>query len=202
MSHMFPGQDDSEVVQRVVYKHFFSVLPFLLVALLLFFVGLFLVYAGAADILRFPEAALKGLPDSAFQLPYSLIGVVFVILAVFLWLASIYVWRQNQMILTNENVVDVDQRGIFQKHISTLRLSRVQDISVVVKGPMQTIFRYGTIHIQTAGAKENFEFDYVPDPYQVKAYMVNLFEEFVEKRKREGDGTRDRALSALGSEEE
>lgn len=202
MSHMFPGQDDSEVVQRVVYKHLFSVLPFLLVALLLFFIGLFLVYAGAADILKFPESALKGLPDSTFQLPYSLIGVVLVVLALFLWLASIYVWRQNQMILTDENVVDVDQRGIFLKHISTLRLSRVQDISVVVKGPMQTLFRYGTIHIQTAGAKENFEFDYVPDPYEVKAYMVNLFEEFVEKKKREGDGTRDRALSALGSEEE
>lgn len=202
MSHMFPGQDDSEVVQRVIYKHLFSVLPFLLVALLLFFVGLFLVYAGAAGILKLPESALKGLPDSTFQLPYSLIGVVLVVLAVFLWLASIYVWRQNQMILTDENVVDVDQRGIFLKHISTLRLSRVQDISVVVKGPMQTLFRYGTIHIQTAGTKENFEFDYVPDPYEVKAYMVNLFEEFVEKKKREGDGTRDRALSAHGSEEE
>lgn len=202
MSHMFPGQDDSEIVQRVVYKHIFSVLPFLLVALLLFFVGLFLVYAGAADLIKFPVTVLKGLPDSSFQLPYAAIGMIFVAMAVFLWLASIYVWRQNQMILTDENVVDVDQRGIFQKHISTLRLSRVQDISVIVKGPMQTIFRYGTIHIQTAGAVENFEFDYVPDPYEVKAYMVNLFEKFVEKKRHEGDGTRDRTLSAHGSEEE
>ncbi|MCC7543448.1 PH domain-containing protein [bacterium] len=199
---MFPGQDDSEIVQRVVYKHIFSVLPFLLVALLLFFVGLFLVYAGAADLIKFPVTVLKGLPDSSFQLPYAAIGMIFVAMAVFLWLASIYVWRQNQMILTDENVVDVDQRGIFQKHISTLRLSRVQDISVIVKGPMQTIFRYGTIHIQTAGAVENFEFDYVPDPYEVKAYMVNLFEKFVEKKRHEGDGTRDRTLSAHGSEEE
>ena len=202
MSHIFPGQDDREIVQRVIYKHLFSVLPFLLVAFLIFFIGLFLVYAGAADIITLPQSTIKGLAADSFKPPYALIGVFLVGIAVFLWLASMYVWRQNQMILTDENVVDVDQRGVFQKQISTLRLSRVQDISVQVKGPMQTIFHYGTISIQTAGEKDLFEFDYVPDPYEVKAYMVDLFEKFVEKKPAEGDGLKQRALNSNETDEE
>ncbi|MEI7818685.1 MAG: PH domain-containing protein [bacterium] len=188
MSHIFPGQDDDEIVQRVVYKHGFSVLPFVGVSVMLFFLGLYLVYAGAAGVSFFPETTFAGFKTNPLPFPISVLGILFVFLSIFMWMASIFIWRQNMMVLTNENVVDIDQSGLFQKRISTLRLSRVQDISVKVKGPIQTIFRYGTVTIQSAGENKLFEFDYVPDPYEVKSYMVKLFEEFVDHKPQEGDG--------------
>ncbi len=204
MSHIFPGQDDSEVIQRVVYKHIFSVLPFLIVSLAIFLIGLFVVYTAAAGIELSPlqnfgnlnlNSGMPGVsrtpvPSSvqSFQIPWLLIGFGLSVIGGFMLLASIYVWRQNRMIMTSENVVDIDQRGVFRKDISTLRLSRVQDISVRVAGPMQTVFRYGTIAIQTAGEHENFVFDYIPNPYDVKRQLVDLFEEFVEHRPEESDG--------------
>jgi len=188
MTHIFPGQDDSEIVQRVIYKHVFSVLPFVAVAIFLFFVGLFLVYAGAADIFRLPTTDFKSYGTSIEKLPIASIGIGIIGLSIFILLTSLYIWRQNKMVLTSENVVDIDQRGIFNRQIATLRLSRVQDISVSVAGPMQTIFGYGTISIQTAGEKELFVFDYVPEPYAVKAFMVDIFEKFVENIPQEGDG--------------
>ncbi len=189
MSHVFPGQDDSEVVQRIIHKHLFSVLPFLLVSLALFVVGLAAVYLGASTDLSIPQADLGITKSATILIPMASIGIGIVSLSVFMFLASFYIWRQNKMVLTDENVVDIDQIGIFQKRIATLRLSRVQDIAVTVSGPMQTIFRYGTINIQTAGEKELFEFDYVPDPYAVKEFIVDLFEKFVEHTPNEGPGT-------------
>jgi hypothetical protein len=33
---------------------------------------------------------------------------------------------------------------------------------------------YGTLIIQTAGERENFVFDYVPDPYKLENYIIEL----------------------------
>ena len=88
---------------------------------------------------------------------------------------ALYVWWQNKMFVTDEHIVDMDQLGLFQRTISTLRLSRVQDISVRVKGPIQTLMQYGTITIQTAGSKELCHFDYVPLPYRAKAEIVAIY---------------------------
>lgn len=204
MSHIFPGQDDTEVIQQIVYKHIFSVLPFLIVSVALFVIGLFVVYTAAAGVelsplQNFGNLSLNnGIPVSgstpapsslqSFQAPWLLIGFGLSTLGGFMLLASLYIWRQNRMVMTSENVVDIDQHGLFRKDTSTLRLSRVQDISVHVAGPMQTLFRYGTVSIQTAGEHENFVFDYIPDPYNVKKNLIDLFEKFVENRPAETDG--------------
>lgn len=203
MAHLFPGQDDSEIIQKVVHKHIFSVLPFLIVSVALFMVGLFVIYMAAAGISLIPEQSFWGLipnsnipgtaesaqpPTAGFTIPWLPIGFLLSAFGGFMLIASIYIWRQNRMIMTSENVVDIDQRGLFHRDIATLRLNKVQDMTVVVKGPMQTFFRYGLITIQTAGEKEHFDFDYVPNPYEVKKYLVDLYEQFVE-RPRQGSSS-------------
>ena len=167
-------------------------------------IGLFVVYTAAAGVelsplQNFGNLSLNnGIPVSgstpapsslqSFQAPWLLIGFGLSTLGGFILLASLYIWRQNRMVMTSENVVDIDQHGLFRKDTSTLRLSRVQDISVHVAGPMQTLFHYGTVSIQTAGEHENFIFDYIPDPYNVKKNLIDLFEKFVENRPAETDG--------------
>ncbi|MFO0955341.1 MAG: PH domain-containing protein [Candidatus Saccharibacteria bacterium] len=184
----YPGQDEDEVVQRVIHKHFLAVLPYLAVAVVVFLVGLICVYAGAAGAWTLPSQPIAGLETKALYVPLAPIGFLLVFIAAFIGLASLSVWRNNKLFITDENIVDMDQIGLFQRTIATLRLSRVQDISVKVKGPMQTIFHYGTVTVQTAGEKELFHFDYVPDPYEVKAYLVGIYEKFAETKPIEGDG--------------
>lgn len=185
---MFPGQDDTEIIQRVVYMHPMAVFPYIGVSIVLFILGLIAVYLGASGIGGLPETNFTGFSQGGLNIPLAPIGFGMVGLAFFMAIASIYIWRQNKLIVTSENIVDVDQVGLFQKTISTLRLSRVQDITVSVKGPMQTIFGYGTIIVQTAGERENFLFEYVPLPYDVKAFIVDIYERFVETKPHETDG--------------
>jgi uncharacterized membrane protein YdbT with pleckstrin-like domain len=187
----FPGQDDDEVVQILIYKHIFSVLPVFVVSIATSIGGLFLLaYAASGASFRIPnDFGATGSSDT-FGFPLITLSLIIIVIGVLLGVGALYVWRQNKMLITNENVVDIDQHGIFGRVISTLRLSRVQDVTVQVKGPMQTMFKYGTINIQTAGEKDLFEFDYVPDPYEVKARVQDLFEKFVENKPHEGDGVR------------
>lgn len=199
----FPGQNDDEIVQRVIYKHIFSVLPVLLVAIGLFLVGLVMLYAGAASAIQIglPSNVAIGGNGTTHAIPLASLGLIVIGLGLLIGVAAVYVWRQNKMLVTDENVVDVDQMGVFRNVVSTLRLSRVQDVSVDVKGPMQTLFKYGTINIQTAGEKDLFDFDYVPNPYEVKAYVQDMFEQFVENKPGEGDGVHSRSAAAADDDE-
>lgn len=165
-----------------------AVFPYLAVAVIVFLVGLGCVYAGAAGIGKIPSKDIVGLSTNSATIPLSPIGFLLVGIAIFIGFASLAVWRQNKLFITDEHIVDMDQVGLFQRTIATVRLSRVQDISVNVKGPAQTLLHYGTVTIQTAGEKDLFQFDYVPNPYDVKAYIVGIYEHFVETKPVEGDG--------------
>lgn len=188
LDRQYPGQNADEVVQKVIHKHVMAVLPYVSVSVLLFLIGLVAIYWGAAGNPGIPQADFSGYTTQQLNIPLVPIGLISVLLASFMAIASVYVWWQNRLFITDENIVDMDQMGLFQRTIATLRLSRVQDISVQVKGPMQTIFHYGTVTVQTAGEKELFHFDYVPEPYKVKAIIVETYEKFAETKPVEGDG--------------
>jgi len=77
-------------------------------------------------------------------------------------------------IVTNQRVIDVDQRGLFNRTISELDLARVQDVHSEIKGLVPTFFNFGRVLVQTAGEDKNFEFDNVPDPHRVRQRILEL----------------------------
>lgn len=164
--NIYPGQPQDEITQRVVYKHIMSIAP-ILVAMVLVLVaalaGVIAYNANTADI-------DKVIPRWAA----SLMGFGLLTFIFFLVLGTIWIWRRNKVIITNQHVVDIDQIGLFNQTVSTLRLEEIQDISASVKGPMQTFFQYGTIVIQTAGERANFVFDYIPNPYELEHYILQM----------------------------
>lgn len=84
-------------------------------------------------------------------------GVIFLILA-----ARIY--KANQLIVTDENITQVSQIGLFRRKISELSMHNVEDVTADQHGIMQTFFNYGTLVIETAGEQNNFNFVYCPNP--------------------------------------
>lgn len=172
----YPGQLPEEKTIRVIYKSIFAVVPFLFVSVVLFFVGLLGVYYGAR------YGPINNLIPS-ISLNLTLISPVFLVFVGLFTLAVLFIWRRNQIVVTNEHIVDIDQLGLFQRNVATLTLTRIQDVSAVVHGPFQTLFQYGTVIIQTAGERENFNFDYVPNPYEVEQYILQVHHKYVH-----GDG--------------
>ena len=97
----------------------------------------------------------------------SFIGILILITAVFavifLTLAA-RIYRANQLIVTDENVTQVLQIGLFRRKISELSMHNVEDVTADQHGIMQTFLNYGTLTIETAGEQNNFTFIYCPNP--------------------------------------
>lgn len=168
-SIMYPGQPIDEITQRVIYKHIISIMPFMFVVLVMGIVGIIAAYY------------LQSNPQVTTYVPeifISLGSLLYMLILIFLFVGVLWIWRRNKIVITNQHIVDVDQLGLFNRRVSTLRLGEIQDLSADVHGPTQTIFQYGTLLIQTAGERENFTFDYVPHPYELEHYILEIRQNF------------------------
>lgn len=77
-------------------------------------------------------------------------------------------------LVTNERVLSLEQRGLFNRQVAELRLSRVQDVSSHVKGFFATILHFGDVKVQTAGEEPNFMLKEIPQPYEVAEKVLRL----------------------------
>lgn len=91
-------------------------------------------------------------------------------------------WYYNVHIITDERIVDVDFYSLLYKEVSDSKIENIQDVTFVMGGALRAMFNYGTVYIQTAGEKREFDFDDVPRPDRV-AKVINelLLEEEQEK---------------------
>ncbi len=86
-------------------------------------------------------------------------------------------------VITNERIIDVQQKGFFARTISEQRLYRIQDVTSEVQGFFPTILKYGEVYIQTAGAQQRFLFHEVPHPHEVRNTLIKLAERSKNKNK-------------------
>lgn len=148
--------DEGEKVMYVLKRHPIglvimyvqAIVGVLAVALLFFLVG--------------PEFAGE-IPDDVKVL-LSGIALFGLGLLVLIMIVATYIYKLSQITITNKEVVQVLQRGLFSRKVSRLDLSNVEDVTADQHGILQSIFNYGTLTIQTAGELENFIFPYCPHP--------------------------------------
>lgn len=77
-------------------------------------------------------------------------------------------------IVTNDRIIDINQKGLFGRSIAELDLTRVQDVHSEIKGIIPTLLSYGSVEIQTAANEENFHFEQVPHPHKVRQRILEL----------------------------
>jgi len=117
--------------------------------------------------------------------PVHLLTAIFAAWLLFIWIAFFVVWTDyylDILILTNKKIIDVDQKGLFAREVSTLRLDRVQDITVEVNGIIPTLLGFGKIQIQTAGEHPEFIVRGIPDPYKIKNDILREAHELIDRR--------------------
>ena len=159
--------DQDEEILFIVHKHWFALLGEIVV----------FSFAGLAPLLlvvlmnNVPADFLAVVPGNATLLAIAL---------AFLWLTFVLpfvfvVWTDHyldSLILTTRRVIDIEQRGLFSREVSSFRLDRVQDITTEVHGLIPTFLNFGNVHIQTAGETRQFIAKFIPDPHAVKTAIM------------------------------
>lgn len=78
----------------------------------------------------------------------------------------------NAWVLTNLRIVDIKQHGYFNREVSSLFLSRVQDVTTNVHGVLPSLLGIGDIKVQTAGEDVEFTMRGIPRPEQMRDIIL------------------------------
>ena len=88
-------------------------------------------------------------------------------------------------IITNERIVDIDQNSLFNRCVSELNLSKIQDVTAEVKGVLPTMMNFGNVTVQTAGTQVDFVLDSIPHPYRIAKKILDIQQSSIEKLGKE-----------------
>lgn len=166
LRYHFENQHEKEEILDIIHRHWFGIfLHFVSIILItLFLLGSFLLQP-----LLFPQ--MNGAGTARF---FSFIQNT---LFIFIWLYGFLIWIDyyfDVWIITNERVVNIEQKGLFVRVVSELRFDRIQDVTSTVTGLIPTVLNYGDVAVQTAAEEERFVFRQVPDPYHIKDLLMKL----------------------------
>lgn len=98
---------------------------------------------------------------------FTLVEIIFInlfglsVILSYMWF-NYLVWFYTVGILTKKRVIDIDHHGLFYKEETAAKLNRIEDITSKRIGYLASIFKFGDIHIQTAGNQLNVEFLKIP----------------------------------------
>jgi hypothetical protein len=81
-------------------------------------------------------------------------------------------WHWNAFIVTDMRVVDVDQRGFFERVVSEAPIDKIQDLSYSVRGVVGTLFNFGSVSLQTSGSTATVDLSHTRDPKELYHLIV------------------------------
>jgi len=91
------------------------------------------------------------------------------------------IWCWNTLIITNQKIIDIDQKGIFQKVVSNIHLGKIHEVFYQIKGIGQTLTRTGNLYISLTNAKTKIEISNIAKPQRIQQLILDLKSEGSEK---------------------
>ena len=109
----------------------------------------------------------------------ALVALGFCVLS-FLWLLWRFEdWRNDKFILNDRYVIDIDRKPFgFGESRKQAELGNVQNVNAERPGLFPTLFNYGYVYIETAGAVAEITFEKVSNPNKIQADIFKRREEF------------------------
>lgn len=136
--------------------------------------------------LSWPEWLVNLIPEAVeFEIQLFILLILSTLLLIF-WAVFFIIFANYYLdywIVTNERTIHAELKSLFNRTISSVPHSQIQDISVDVHGILPTVFRYGDLHIQTAGQFREFIFRQIPEPQSTKEIIFKAQKELLQKNK-------------------
>lgn len=168
----FPGQLPDEKTISILRRHQIVLFWFALYLAVMISLPFFL-YDSFGFIFKIP---LEGVVRAIF---FFLVGLHFL----FTTIMSFFIFIDYYLdvwIITDQRIISIEQKGLFNRVINEVRYERIQDITSVVPGLFATYFKYGNILIQTAGESERMALKQIPDPIETRRLISEIYDNVLE----------------------
>lgn len=97
---------------------------------------------------------------------WPLVFAFAVLLVLLIVMYRFFIWRMDAMIITDQRVVENEQRGFFSKTVTELLYRDILEISYTKEGMTSSLYNFGDIKIRTA-AENEIVFEKIPGPAEV-----------------------------------
>ncbi|GIW69297.1 MAG: hypothetical protein KatS3mg101_0044 [Patescibacteria group bacterium] len=162
----YEGRDEDERIKYVIRRSVLLTVPWILTTAFLFVVPLLVPY-----LLKYIP---KGSPTIFDKGSVFIITILWYLFSFGFFLQNLLSWFFNVLIVTNKKIVDMDFIGLLYKNISETTLGNIEDVTSNVSGPLGITFNIGSVFIQTAGEKREFEFGGIDDPSAIRDIISDL----------------------------
>ena len=165
----FIHQKSYERVVHKVRRHFITLIPA---------GALFVILLGMPVVVWLLIGRL--FPDfipNAVLTPLIILAASVYYLSVTLFFYSYFLdFYLDVLVVTNDRLIDIEQIGLLARSVSEVDLYKIQDVTSEVRGALASLFNYGTISIQSAGAVEKFIIHDIPGPEKLRQEILDLAE--------------------------
>jgi len=147
----FPGQHDGEEVHLVFHQHPIVMRKALIFGLLFW--------------------TLCTVPMAFFiaTWPWYLFAAGFLIMLIIIGYSWIG-WYYSIFIISSERLIQIRQKGFFDRSVTDISHNKIQSVNYEVKGLVATMFHFGTIVVQTYVG--DLVLRYIHDPQEVQQLLV------------------------------
>lgn len=165
--------EPGEHVVLSVRKHWFlflaELLPYAIMAVAPFALPKLLALAP-------PMAAYAAYFDYSTQLARAALGVWLLLSWTGAW-GAFTKYFLNVWVLTSQRIVNIKQRRFFSREVSSLFLSRIQDVTTDVSGLIPSLLNIGNIKAQTAAEDIEFVMKGIPRPEMMRDLILKYVPE-------------------------
>lgn len=92
-----------------------------------------------------------------------LFGGLYLVFIVSFFMMQWIFWYLDSWILTQERLIDIQLVTLFNRRISQIPFSQIQDVRFTIQGTFASIFGFGDIKVQSAGKESFFELKSIPN---------------------------------------
>lgn len=165
ISCRFEGQDSGETILLLLRAHPVTNLPWIVLAIFVFLIP-FLI-PKVASLMQFNLFVIPG----NYLIAGLIINYLLVLIIVF---EGFLEWYFNATLITNEKIIDMDFEYLLYKAVDLAPLSKIEETDSITTGIIGTIFNFGNVKVQTAGATVAIEMKNIPHPSRVADLILDL----------------------------
>lgn len=168
--------EEGERIVMVARRHWFVILPKILGLIFgaLIPILLYLILSHGSYFSYYQKLGVESVIENIFSEKVLFYYSIWLLL---LWVVFFIEWTDYYLdlwVVTDRRILDVEQKGFFHREVTSFGFRQIQDITVETRGLLETFFKFGTLHIQTAGHDRDIIIKDASDPELVRSLVLDL----------------------------
>jgi uncharacterized membrane protein YdbT with pleckstrin-like domain len=166
------GLGDDEKIVVTLRRHWFHLAVEGIVYIFIF--SLLATFVGVGEVY------LSTQTGGSMSKPLALGIFVLSFFGLIMWMRFFAAWSDHWLdawIITDKRVIDIEQKGFFNRQVSSFPLDRIQDVTYDISGIIPMWLHFGNVRIQTASVSKDLIMRQVPFPDLAKERIMNVLPE-------------------------